>query len=250
MIDSRADDVSSLEEALINLAIKNHDEPSNLIPADLDPLRQIVGDAALDYILIICAFHFVNRIADQLGVTSEMLPSSLRKFGFIRNLAVRMMAIVIGMMDLSNRQYGISYEQALDQIKETCLEIKGLNITDEFNGLQSCPRLLEYIGLMIEDQAASSLEEKTYSRIHSLVEESLPRGKEDVNGFHPRPDDPVDAFIFVGTRYANRATLEMVDALRQKGYDDLKILDLSIAVANANVWARFYRMMDLDPDLV
>ena len=39
------------------------------------------------------------------------------------------------------------------------------------------------------------------------------------------------------------------DALRQEGYDDLGILDLSIAIADANMWARFYRLLDLEAGL-
>ena len=33
----------------------------------------------------------------------------------------------------------------------------------------------------------------------------------------------------------------------EKGYDDIGILDLAIAVAEANQWARFHRFLDLDP---
>jgi hypothetical protein len=55
------------------------------------------------------------------------------------------------------------------------------------------------------------------------------------------------ALAFVGTRYAYRTTVDMIDALRQKGYDDTGILDLAIAVAEANQWARIHRLLDLDP---
>ena len=41
----------------------------------------------------------------------------------------------------------------------------------------------------------------------------------------------------------------MIDALREDGYDDLGILDLAIAVADANMWARIYRLAGLKAEL-
>jgi hypothetical protein len=41
----------------------------------------------------------------------------------------------------------------------------------------------------------------------------------------------------------------MIDALRATGFDDLAILDLAIAVADANQWARTHRLLGLDPAL-
>jgi hypothetical protein len=81
------------------------------------------------------------------------------------------------------------------------------------------------------------------------VEKALPATVIDAQGIHPIPDDPIEAFAFVGTRYAFRTTKQMIDGLRQKGYDDLGILDLAIAVADANLWARMYRLVGLKPEL-
>jgi alkylhydroperoxidase family enzyme len=74
--------------------------------------------------------------------------------------------------------------------------------------------------------------------------------RDHVKDFHARPADPVEAFAFVGTRYAQRATDAMVDALRGAGFDDLGILDLAIAVADANQWARMRRLLGLPADLL
>ena len=67
--------------------------------------------------------------------------------------------------------------------------------------------------------------------------------------FHLRPEDPVEAFAFIGTRYAYRTTEAMIAALRERGYDDLGVLDLAIAVADANQWARLHRLLGLAPEL-
>jgi len=53
-----------------------------------------------------------------------------------------------------------------------------------------------------------------------------------------------------GTRFAYRATKEMIDMLRQQGCDDLGILDLAIAVAGAHMWTRMYRLFGLNPNLL
>ncbi len=65
----------------------------------------------------------------------------------------------------------------------------------------------------------------------------------------PRPTDPVEAFAFVGSRYASRTTERMIEALREAGYDDLGILALTIAVADANNWARLHRLAGLPAEL-
>ncbi len=54
----------------------------------------------------------------------------------------------------------------------------------------------------------------------------------------------------MGTRFAYRTTKEMIDMLRQQGYDDLGILDLAIAVADANMWTRIYRLFGLNANLL
>jgi alkylhydroperoxidase family enzyme len=41
----------------------------------------------------------------------------------------------------------------------------------------------------------------------------------------------------------------MIQALRTQGLDDLRILDLAIAVADANQWARLRRLVGLPPGL-
>jgi hypothetical protein len=81
------------------------------------------------------------------------------------------------------------------------------------------------------------------------VEEALPASEDDLSGFHVRSTDPVVDFAFVGTRYAYRMTRARIEALRRSGYDDLGILDLATAVADANLWARMFRLVGLPPAL-
>ena len=111
--------------------------------------------------------------------------------------------------------------------------------------------MIEVLALALaERDERSTLDRGTLARVHRTVEDALPRSLEDSTGFHARPKDPVEAFAFVGTRYPARTTPAMIDALRHAGYNDLGILDLAIAVADANNWARMYRLLDLAPELL
>ena len=209
-----------------------------------------MGDGALDYVLVMGSFHFVNRIADLLHVDPEALPERLRRFEWVRRLGVRAASRLIARMDLAVRPYDVTYEQAVDGISSAVTHATRRPLRDELMPLASRPKLIEVLRLALEERDVRSLlSRETLARVHRLVEAALPAGAEDVEGVHPRPADPVEAFVFVGTRYAHRATQDMVGALRAARYGDLGILDLAIAIADANQWARTYRLLGLAPGL-
>ena len=229
---------------------KNFERPARLIPADLDPITEIAGDGALDYTLVIGAFHFINRIADLLHVSLEGLPEPLRRFELLRRLTVRMASFIMARMDLHNRAFRSSYEETLEDLTPLFHQAMGRRPGDEFVPLKSRPKMIEVFQLALEERdIRSSLDRETLSRVHHTVEDALPTGINEAEGFHARPEDPVEAFAFVGTRYAYRTTRDMINALRRKDFDDVGILDLAIAIAEANQWARIHRLTGLDPEL-
>jgi hypothetical protein len=232
-----------LEAALVDLARKSCEAPARLGPDDLVALRALAGDGALEYALVLGAFHFVNRIADLLGVDPE-LPGMpwLRRAEALRRLAVRAMTMVLGRMDLALRPFDRTFADVVASlppaVDRTALE-----------ALRPRPHVLEAIRLAREERGRSSLDPATLVAVDAAVEAALPASAEGVEGFHARPADPVGAFAFVGTRYAQRATAAMIDALRRAGWDDLRLLDLAIAVADANQWARLRRLLALPASL-
>lgn len=229
-----------LEAALVDLARKSVDAPARLVPDDLVPLRALAGDGALDYVLVLASFHFINRIADLLAVDPEVpLPAWLRRVEPVRRLVVRMMAVLLGRMDLRNRRYAQSLEQTLVLLPPG-------TPTAGLEQLRARPKVVEAIAGALDERDRSSLDRTTLARVHATVEAALPATADDAHGFHPRPPDPVEAFAFVGTRYAYRVTPAMIEALRRTGFDDLGLLDLAIAVADANQWARMHRLLGLD----
>lgn len=250
MIDGTPTNASRLERQLVDLIRKTCERPARLAPADLDPLRTLVGDGALDYTLSIGMFHYINRIADLLGLGSQVLPKALRRFELLRRLGVRLAAMLLARMDLANREYRFSYEQALDDLAPVFEQATGRRLTDEVAALRARPKLIEALRLTIEERdTRSTLRRETLATVHRVVEEALPASGDEAEGFDARPTDPIETFAFIGTRYAHRTTRRMVEALRSQGYDDLGILDLATAVADANHWARTHRLLGLAPEL-
>ena len=234
----------------MELTRKATSAPAALCPHDLDPLRALKGDAAVDYVLVLGAFHFINRIADLLEVPSEGLPASLRRVEFLRRGFVRIASRLFSSMDLANRRFDRSYEQEMEQVDRLqdaagcCADRSG------YEAFRARPHGLAIVRHALEERDdRSSLDRSVLARVHAVVEEALPSGPDEAFGFHPRPTDPVEAFAFVGTRYASRTTEEMVVALRSAGMVDMEIMDLAIAVADANQWARMSRLLGLDPAL-
>jgi len=232
------------------LCRKAYEEPARLTPSDLEPVRNLAGEGALDYALVLGSFHFINRIADLLHVDPEALPAPLRRFEILRRFTVWVASFLVGRMDLSNREYRASYQDELARGASVFGALPGGRLGEALAPLEARPKLMEAIRLALEERdERSSIDRPTLARIHETVEQALPASTEDTRAFHERPRDPVDAFAFVGTRYAYRATEEMIGALREAGYDDLGVLDLAVAVADANQWARLHRLIGLPSEL-
>ena len=250
MINSTAINVTPLERELIDLVRKTFEQPACLKPSDLDPIREIIGDDALEYVLVIGGFHFINRIADLLDVPQEALPKPLRHFEFLRRLNVRLASILMAKMDLANRDYPLTYEEALNNLKLISNPPEEQTVKHQLTPIQSRPKLIEALQLLIEERdIRSSLDRTVLAKVHRTVETALPSSIDEAEGFHPLPKDPVEAFTFIGTRYAYRTTRELINTLRSEGYNDLGILDLAIAIADANLWARFFRLAGLEAAL-
>lgn len=240
-------DATALERALVALARRAHDAPASLSPDDLVPLRAAAGDDALDYLLVLAAFHFYNRIADLLGVPPEVLPRALRGVAPLRRLSVGAATRVMRRMDLATRPYTTTFAAACARLEAA----RGAPAGTALEPLRARPQVVEWLALGIEERARhGTLDRATLARVRSAVADALPRTAEEAAGLHARPADPVEAFAFVGTRYAHRATAEDVTTLRRAGHDDLAILDLAIAIGDANQWARLSRLAGVPADLI
>jgi hypothetical protein len=158
-------------------------------------------------VLVLGVFHFINRIADLLHVDAEALPEPLRRFESLRRLGVRIASRILARGDMQNRPYAVGWDDARSRIAP----LLERHDADALRTLASRPKLVEALQLALEERDRSSVDRATLARIHRTVEAALPVAATDVEGFHARPPDPVEAFAFVGTRYAYRATAAMID---------------------------------------
>jgi hypothetical protein len=235
---------------LLDLARKSIATPKLLSPRDLEPLRAVVGDAAIDYTLVLGGFHFINRIADLLHVDPEALPEGLRRFEMFRRFGVGIAARLFSRIDLANRRYAESFDEMLAAWPRGATPGVGASPVSCLEPIRARPKAGEILRLALEERdSRSSLDRELLGRIHRGVEAALPSRRDEAEGFHPRPANPIDAFVFVGTRYAARTTERMIEALRENGFDDVGILDLAIAIADANQWARTHRLLGLQSGL-
>ncbi len=213
-------------------------------------MREITGDDALDYALVIGTFHFINRIADMLDVSLEAMPKSLRRFEFLRRININIAGRLLAKMDMRNRTYSSGFNEAMETLSTLVGDSGNIDYRD-LEPLRARPKLVEVLQLLLEERLhRCSLAPEILTQVNHTVEAALPENMDQARGFHQLPDDAIERFAFVGTRYAFRTTKEMIDRLRQQGYDDLGILDLAIAVADANMWTRIYRLFALDIKLL
>ncbi len=150
-------------------------------------------------------------------------------------------------MDLANRRYPLPFEDALERERPVFERALGGRLDPAWLApLRAAPKVVELIALALRERDENgSLDRATLERVHATVSDALPATADEIRGFDRRPRDPVDAFAFVGTRYAARTSAEMIGRLREHGLDDRGILELAIAVAGANQWERMHRLLGL-----
>jgi hypothetical protein len=85
-------------------------------------------------------------------------------------------------------------------------------------------------------------------RVTRAVAAALPADESESTGFHTRPDDPLDALCFVGTRNVVRVTNEMVDAVRRAhGWNDAPLTDQFYVISYRNAVERLDRLLAAVP---
>src|SRR5436190_19268315 len=157
LLDGTAPDATPLERALVELVRKATLTPSRLEPADLVPVRAVAGDDALDYAVVLAAFHFINRVADLLHVAPDALPESLRRFELVRRLAVRATSFLMRRMDLRVRPYTTSFAGAVAGAR--------VGSAEAFAPIAARPKIVELVELAVAERDRSTLPRATVARI-------------------------------------------------------------------------------------
>lgn len=233
-------DLEPHELAIQELVRKSVEAPALLCPADLLPLLRILGRiGTIEVTAMLVAFHFINRVADLVGIRSDVPLIAAHRWRFLWSLGVRLQGIALRrIFDFSNRApEGVDAEATLQRWRI----IRKAPLPPGYDLVRESPGVAAWLESAL--QAYPTLDPGMVERVDAGVRAALPACREEAKGFHRRPEDPLDALVFVGTRYAARTTDEMVESLRrQYSWGDPEITDLIYAIAMGNCFERLDRL--------
>lgn len=194
--------VSAGERALVEKTVF---APAALGPHDLAGVVTEYGRAgAIEIVSMVGAFHFINRIADLVGIQSD-LPVVQPRWARLRRAGVRMQGWLMGeLLDLANRPVAADVDAALERTAGVLGALPA-----GYDGLREAPNVAAYLTTIAD--VVEQIDAELIARIAPVVADALPTCEDDATGLHPRPADPIDALAFVGTRYVVRTTAAIVD---------------------------------------
>ena len=103
------------ERALVERVEKTVFAPAHLGPADLGSVVAEYGrSGAVEVVSMLGAFHFINRIADLVGIQSD-LPAVQPRWAGLRRAGVRLQGWVIGKMLDNVAIVRLLFDRSLDQ---------------------------------------------------------------------------------------------------------------------------------------
>lgn len=235
-------EMSAEERAIDTLVRKSVRAPATLEPADLGPLARLFGvGGALELVAMLGGFHFITRIADMVGIESD-LPIIQRRWRWLRTLGVRLQGFVFRHgLDLANQTIEVDVADLLAEMER----IRG-PLPAGYAAMREAPNVAAWAHRITREEP--TLDPAMLAEVTAGVRTALPASEDEVTGFHPRPADPLDALVFVGTRYAARTTDAMVAALRKaRGWSDAEITDCFFAIAYRNGVERVDRLLATMP---
>jgi len=232
-------DLTSGERAIETLVRKSVRMPGQLAPADLESLFRLFGvGGTFELVGMFGFFHFINRIADLVGIQNDM-PLIQPVLRWPRILGIRMVAWTFrNGFNLENQLHDPDAASLLREIEA----IRGAPLCPGYSGMHEAPGAAASVYALT--RVLPSFDPALAARVEAAVAQSLPQCEQEWIGFHPRPTDPLDALVFVGTRYAVRTTDAMVDAVRAKyGWDDGELTDVFYLIAVHNTLQRLDRLL-------
>jgi len=223
---------------LYDLAQKALLAPALLEPGDLAEAVTVYGRrGAFELMAILGSFHFINRIADLVGIQSD-LPMVQPRWTWLRRLGVRTQGWAMGrFLDMSHQTSDIDAVACLEEAQQVLGPLPA-----GYAQLTEAPPVTAFLTTV--SAVVQRIDPTIFDAVTPAVAAALPHGEDEATGFHERPSDPIEALAFVGTRYPVRTTDAMVDAVRRKtGYGDPEILDLFYAISMRNALERMNRLM-------
>lgn len=233
------------ERAIQELVRKSVKAPARLEPGDLTPLLRTLGRSGMvEVVAMLCAFHFINRIADLAGIRSD-IPAVRSSRSRWWSVGVRVQGrLMRALIDLRNRTP--EYRDPNETLAALA-RVRGIPIPPGYAVMAESPGATAWLATCLESW--TGLDPAMLSVIGRAVAEALPASPEDVTGFHARPEDPLEALAFVGTRYPARTSDALVAAVRRaRGCDDGELTDIFYTIAMCNCWERLDRLLAHVPE--
>jgi alkylhydroperoxidase family enzyme len=259
--------------ALVRLAVRVTTGPAGLAPGEVaEAFRAARSEAEyLDAVGVMVAFNFVNRVANALGVETEIAPR-LRGFGPLRSLALRLGALALRtLVDLRPRR--LPTRPAAENLRyfDTLFHQAGLGpLPAFFARLGAAPHLLEvqralldenlksfppdapdflHVALVVLDEvAAPVLRARVADRLQALgapaLAEILEAARGGAAGGLSGRERVVLRFARDVTCCSDRIGRERVEELRACGLGDAEVLDLVVLVAHWNAVGRLELLLD------
>lgn len=235
-----ASELTAGERAAEALVRKSVRAPARLAPADLLALREAYGQAgALEVAVTACSFHFINRMAELVGIRSDM-PWIRSKVGRLWTLAVRVQATAMRLfMSFDNLEpEPADVEPTLSSVSR----VRGWPLPPGYRQLEAAPALVRWLGTACD--MFPHVPPDLLARVRRGVEAALPAALDEGPAFERAPDDPFDALVWVSTRRPARITDRLVAAVREAyGYGDPELTDLFFSIGIMNCFVRLDRLL-------
>jgi len=236
------EDLAPGERAITTLVRKSAVAPARLEPADLKEIVALFGvSGSLEIVAVLAAFHFVNRIADLVGISSD-LPIIQPHWRWLRWFGIRFSGWLLRhVVDLRNQEVEVDTHRVLAEAEAVLGPLPA-----GYQAMHAAPNVAGFLLSII--RVVRQLAPQMLARVTQGVTKALPSSEAEVMGLHPLPTDPFDALVFVGTRYAVRTTDALVAALRDTyGYGDRELTDLFYAIAMRNGLERMQHLLTAVP---
>jgi alkylhydroperoxidase family enzyme len=246
--------------------------PLQITPGEISELARVTGSepALLEAVGVIAGFNFITRMADALGVDSE-IPTWVQQSPSMRNVASRLMALGLrGVVDLRPRDYPAEQADRDLALLEKLHQGLGLGaLPGFFVRISTAPHLLrserEFFEAITEVHGSSPrgfmvagrivLEDVSRSTLLSRVDHWLHRHSagppERILLASIAARDESDCVVPEMLDFAKTMTLdpsslarERVEGLRSRGLSDEEILDWAFAVALWNAIGRTERLLE------
>jgi alkylhydroperoxidase family enzyme len=259
-------------QTLIGLAVRVTEQPDQVSPAEITAAAAAAWSPVeyLDAVAVMIGFNLVTRVANALGVDSDLVPT-LRRHNKTRRLTLKVLTLLLRrFVDLRPRQVPLRpAAENLAALQQLFGEIGFEPLPEIFHALADAPRILETQREEIEalfrrGQPAGRIELDPYrfmtTGLVTLAQIGAPGLREAVAHWVRRhgealPDDLLakaqqapargaDQVMLIlrfardVTRWSYRITPERIEELRRAGLRDEDILDLVCTVALWNALGR------------